>query len=755
MNMLFADAVERMLMEAAHWADDPFDPQLFLPGIFYGMLIETECRATLLLTAKGLTSEVVHARWSQLARYDQRVAGWVELSKPPKVFDDETVVVRGLAGSLRRAIRNMERRLWDFPRPMMIMSEHLLLALSCMDHEVGQFLRELGVDPDTLETQIREWYGLQHRPIEGGNGEPLYFFRDEEPGFDSFSENDYPDEKSQIFSILGEFGFADSVSESTPKEEPLFEPYSSNDSGTETRKPVQRISDWDATIPLAPHVRDENDTGGNGSGGKKTGEKDIPLRLSKPNDDDSAWEQTAVFQHSMDETIAFPAQEILKFADSNSDPDAERDKDANEDVSAESHPNTGVRSNGTNDVNPADPADGDGSEDTAKTGGKEGGRDVTDETMNETLDNTAKMTAEGRGRTGTERTLEMSQTPEAMTVLRILDAAGNRAREALRVLEDYARFMLDHPFLTEQLKGLRHQFVATLDRFPLPARLAARETLIDVGTQIETASEQHRGDAASVLTANFCRLQESLRSLEEYAKIFDSDASRTFEQLRYKAYTLQRTVRAAGSRTQRLIDSRLYLLVSGGESSREFARQMIPLAKSGVDIIQLRDKTLDDRKLMRRARILREITAKYGVLFIMNDRPDIALLTDADGVHLGQREMHVSDARRLLGPNRLIGVSTHRIEQAQHAVMSGADYIGVGPVFPSATKTFDSYPGLSYVEEVAQNIALPAFAIGGISMENLPHVLETGLRRVAVASAITDADEPVVAASTLRNMLSL
>ncbi|MDD3470452.1 MAG: thiamine phosphate synthase [Thermoguttaceae bacterium] len=735
MNMLFGDAVERMLIEAAHWADDPFDPQLFLPGLFYGMLIETECRATLLLTAKGLTPDCVHTRWPQLTRHDQRVAGWPELSKPPKVFDDEAVVIRGLAGSLRRAIRNMERRLWDFPRPMMIMSEHLLLALACMDHEVGEFLRELGIEPDALETQIREWYGFQHRPIEGGDGEPLPFFRDEEPEYDSFSENDYPDEKSQIFSILGEFGFVDSGSENAAKNSPLFEVRSSDADGPARRNSSQQISDWDAAIPLDRHARNE----------KNTNEEEVALRLSQ-SDDDTTWERTVEIQHNMDETIEFPSQKILKFADSDADDPASAERPQNVDPRSTAPP-----FHGAVHADPAEHADSAGRSEERSVNGTKNGTDDTTRKGASGGDHNASDSTDAAVQT---TPLEICQTPEAMTVLRILDAAGNRAREALRVLEDYARFMLDHPFLTEQLKGMRHQFAAALDRFPLPARLAARETLIDVGTRIETASEQHRGDAASVLTANFCRLQESLRSLEEYAKIFDSDASRTFEQLRYKAYTLQRTVRATGSRTRRLINSRLYLLVSGGASSREFARQMIPLAKSGVDVIQLRDKTLDDRKLMRRARILREITAKYRILFIMNDRPDIALLTDADGVHLGQREMHVSDARRLLGPNRLIGVSTHCIEQAQHAVMSGADYIGVGPVFPSTTKTFDAYPGLDYVRAVAQNIALPAFAIGGITIDNLPQVTGTGMRRVAVASAVTEADDPVAAVTTLREMLS-
>lgn len=170
-------------------------------------------------------------------------------------------------------------------------------------------------------------------------------------------------------------------------------------------------------------------------------------------------------------------------------------------------------------------------------------------------------------------------------------------------------------------------------------------------------------------------------------------------------------------------------------------------------MIQLRDKVLDDRRLLRRARVLREITAKYGILFIMNDRSDLALLSDADGVHLGQREIPVSDARRILGPTRLIGVSTHRKEQAEAAILAGADYLGVGPIFPSTTKSFTEYPGLTYLSEVAGQLAQPAFAIGGITEENLPQVWAAGGRRVAVASAITESDQPIAVAEAFRSLL--
>jgi thiamine-phosphate pyrophosphorylase len=126
----------------------------------------------------------------------------------------------------------------------------------------------------------------------------------------------------------------------------------------------------------------------------------------------------------------------------------------------------------------------------------------------------------------------------------------------------------------------------------------------------------------------------------------------------------------------------------------------------------------------------------------MNDRPDLAVLAQADGVHLGQEELSVKDARRIVGPEMLIGVSTHSIKQARQAVLDGANYIGVGPTFPSTTKNFETFPGLDLLRAVATEIRLPAFAIGGITLENLPQVLATGIQRVAMSGAITGIENP-------------
>ncbi|MBI3464719.1 MAG: thiamine phosphate synthase [Planctomycetes bacterium] len=336
-----------------------------------------------------------------------------------------------------------------------------------------------------------------------------------------------------------------------------------------------------------------------------------------------------------------------------------------------------------------------------------------------------------------------------MGALRAFDAAANRAREGLRVVEDFVRFVLDDGHLTNQLKQLRHELTTVVSLVPADALYAARETQADVGAGLSSPGETSRTDASSVLAANFKLLQESLRSLEEFAKVLAPGADGLLKQLRYRSYTLERAVQITATSLARLSTARLYVLIDGGATLEQFTTMAESLIRAGVHILQLRDKRLDDRSLIERGRRLHELTRGTQTLFIMNDRPDLATLTQADGVHVGQEELSVKDARTIVGPAALVGVSTHSLDQARRAVLDGANYIGVGPTFPSETKHFDRFTGAELLQEVAREIRLPAFAIGGIHRENLPLVLSSGITRVAVSGAITAADSPAEAAREL------
>lgn len=325
---------------------------------------------------------------------------------------------------------------------------------------------------------------------------------------------------------------------------------------------------------------------------------------------------------------------------------------------------------------------------------------------------------------------------------RILDAAANRTREGLRVVEDFVRFGLNDAHLSRILKEHRHELATILNQLPAGSLLASRDTVQDVGTDISTQSEYQRTSPIDVISAAFKRIQEALRTLEEYSKVVNSSLAPRFEQLRYKLYTAEKAVLKTESAERRLTDQHVYLLVQAEQCKLGFERVVKSALDGGVRLFQLREKSLDDRELVKQARQLRKWTTDQQAIMIVNDRPDIAVLADADGVHVGQDELTVYDARRIVGPDRLVGVSTHSIEQARQAVLDGADYIGVGPTFPSGTKTFDQFPGLKLITEVAPEIRLPWFAIGGIDLENVSNVILAGSTRIAIGGAICRSPEP-------------
>jgi thiamine-phosphate pyrophosphorylase len=337
---------------------------------------------------------------------------------------------------------------------------------------------------------------------------------------------------------------------------------------------------------------------------------------------------------------------------------------------------------------------------------------------------------------------------------RLLDAAANRAREGLRVTEDYCRFVLDDALLCGELKALRHDLAAVLAELPAGTLLAARDTLGDVGAGLSTAAEGERASPLAVAQANLKRLQEALRSLEEFGKLHGRDFGRSLEALRYRSYTLEKSILASIPAREQLRDARLYLLVTGARCLGSLERTVAEAAAGGVEIVQLREKGLSDRDLLDRARQVRRWTRQAGVLFVVNDRPDIARLAEADGVHLGQNDLPVREARSMLGPDALIGVSTHDLAQLRQAVLDGAGYVGIGPTFASGTKDFTELAGLEYIRSATAATSLPAFVIGGVNVANVGEVIAAGGRRVAVSQTILQAESPRAIAVELRRRLA-
>ncbi|MCA0755000.1 thiamine phosphate synthase [Paenibacillus sp. N4] len=198
-------------------------------------------------------------------------------------------------------------------------------------------------------------------------------------------------------------------------------------------------------------------------------------------------------------------------------------------------------------------------------------------------------------------------------------------------------------------------------------------------------------------------------------------------------------------------DFRLYVITAeSNHPGKALVDVMEQTLIGGADILQLRNKTGSREEVLGQAKALRELTRKYNVPFIINDYPDIVLEVDADGVHLGQEDLPIAEARRLLGPEKIIGISTHSLQQALAAERDGADYIGVGPVFPTDTKPGRAAVTTSYVAEAARHVTIPFVAIGGITLGNVDTVLASGARRICSVSAIVGSSDP---AATCRSFL--
>jgi len=330
-------------------------------------------------------------------------------------------------------------------------------------------------------------------------------------------------------------------------------------------------------------------------------------------------------------------------------------------------------------------------------------------------------------------------------ILRILDANLNRSREGLRVVEEYARLALDDAYLARRLKQMRHGLARLEKCLPAPIgqrrRLAAfRDIVGDVGAGSEAASAIKRTGIAAAAMASMKRLQEALRVLEEYAKCASrsasSPAARQAARLRYESYAVESRIFADQRRRRRLRQALLYVLVTSSLASTDAQTAAAEALAGGADIIQLREKEMEDGEFYRLAQRIAGECRRHGALFIVNDRPHISALLDADGVHTGWGDLPLNLARRLVGYDRLVGRSTDSPARARAAARLGADYLGVGPVFPTRTKAHRQAVGLRYVRYAAKNVTLPYFCIGAINRENLDEVLAAGGRAVAICTAI-------------------
>ena len=351
-------------------------------------------------------------------------------------------------------------------------------------------------------------------------------------------------------------------------------------------------------------------------------------------------------------------------------------------------------------------------------------------------------------------------TPEQpAAVLRLLDANLDRAREGLRVIEDWCRFGLDRADLVARSKDMRQR----LGRLHDERYKQARDAAGDVATGMAHPAQREREQPQAVVAANCGRVQEALRVLEEFGRGLDDRLAEEAAAVRYALYDLEVDVIRASAggqeRRERLRAARLYLVTSPSPRLEAVVEAAL---EGGVRLVQYRAKDgslapdgqpITDAVRLQQAQALRQLCSRYGALFLVNDRIDIALAVDADGVHLGQGDLPPALARQLLGPEKLIGRSTHALAQLQQAMRDGCDYVGVGPVNATPTKPGREPVGLDYVRQAAAESAIPFFAIGGIEAANLQAVLDPGATQVAVVRAITEAADPAQAARDLLERL--
>jgi len=349
---------------------------------------------------------------------------------------------------------------------------------------------------------------------------------------------------------------------------------------------------------------------------------------------------------------------------------------------------------------------------------------------------------------------------ETLSAHRLLDANLNRSFEALRTLEDTARFQ-DRAEFQSKYKILRHQLRGATQAWSHDQLYASRDASLDVGRETKIASEALRtGGLYELAAAAAQRIQQSLRCLEEAAKFVYPNSAAAIESVRYQVYDLNAQFLLSQKRDLDFLNrAKLYVLADCQLPLSEFSQRVSELSQAGVDLIQIRDKQLDAQELIRYTQTAIDSVDASRTRVVVNDRADIVQCVSAFGLHVGQTDLSVAQSRSLIAPQCVLGLSTHDMSQVRQAIANGVDYIGCGPTFASNTKEFSSFAGLPFLKEVSQflgesNSTLPVFAIGGINLSNMKALLETGIRRVAISKAIWGEDRPGAAADAFIKILS-
>jgi len=315
------------------------------------------------------------------------------------------------------------------------------------------------------------------------------------------------------------------------------------------------------------------------------------------------------------------------------------------------------------------------------------------------------------------------------------------------VVEEFCRFVLNSSSLTERAKKLRHELSASIGKLDTGRLIAGRDSLGDVGAGKTIEKQLTREDLNDCFTAGCKRLTEALRALTEVIRIDNEPLAAAIEKLRFDAYTLEKDIVIFSDTSAKFKSVRLYIVITSNLPT-EVLSLAYKCAAGGADCIQLRAKDIEDDVLFSLAVEFVKICKDASVVGIINDRADIAVAAGADGVHLGQNDLPVEQARKLQLAPLIIGKSTHSLEQLNAACAEHLTYVGLGPVFATPTKPGADAVGLEYVTGATQELAdtgIAHVAIGGVTTDNVEQVLGAGAECIAVCSAVTHAGDPAAA----------
>jgi len=332
-------------------------------------------------------------------------------------------------------------------------------------------------------------------------------------------------------------------------------------------------------------------------------------------------------------------------------------------------------------------------------------------------------------------------------VLRILDANFNRAREGFRTVEDGIRFVLEDKFLTEKLKKIRHSFSTIfIKNFPSILLKKSRYVEKDIGKGFDKTG---KFSYKEIIEKNLSRTSEALRSLEEFTKTINPKISKIFHDIRFNFYQIEKEIVIKLNKKKIPVPS-FYAIINLEEKSDifSFSEKVI---KGKPDILQLRYKGENSEYFLKTALKIKEMLPK-DIIFIINDRIDICILCDADGIHLGRKDIPVEMAKKII-PEKIIGTSCSNYSDIKKFSKIGVDYIAVGSIYPSPTKPEKKVIGVSFLTAIKKHINIPIIAIGGINTKNVKEVMEKGVDGIAVISTIKNSKNPIKTVSQFKKLV--